>query len=439
MRLFNTLCTRRGSSRQIPWAIVLILALAAGILVSSAQAETLGVAPDGIGWLEGFPGGYRVLHLKGDHYQMGLQHGYLMATEIQEHIQAYVYDYAIFDHGMTLAQIMDIWNSAEPFIPQRFKDELQGVADASGVDLGELQAMNILPMRYHCSGIAVWGRCTRLLGNGPVHQTRSLDYDLEIGHTVHPQDNALIILREPESYIASVSPLWSGFIGTVGGMNAEGIAVSEMGSGCSDESYHGLPMTVRLIRVLEEAKNLNEAVSIMTESNGTCGFNFLVTSGFEQDGRAIELTHTLSSVSAPEDPVEDNGPHWPIEDALRRTNHFLDYTTAATQRDEYGSLVNPKDGDYFSWVNYYVQSTWIDSVAWFGGMNAYRCEMMMRRIYSLGDDIAKLVGESLPVMYQAVFSPGLGKFRVAYAHGQVPAQRFPYFEYDLNQLLAAQP
>ncbi|HET6879178.1 MAG TPA: hypothetical protein VFI31_03420, partial [Pirellulales bacterium] len=58
-----------------------------------------------------------------------------------------------------------------------------------------------------------------------------------------------------------VNVTYSGFIGSVTGMNAEHVSVGEMGGGGRGH-WGGTPMAFLVRRVLEEAETLDEAVAI---------------------------------------------------------------------------------------------------------------------------------------------------------------------------------
>ena len=61
---------------------MLILVLGTGL---AARAETRTIARCGAGFLEEVDG-YRVLHVKGDPYEMGYQQGALLRDDIREHV-----------------------------------------------------------------------------------------------------------------------------------------------------------------------------------------------------------------------------------------------------------------------------------------------------------------------------------------------------------------
>ena len=276
------------SSGKTAAGFLVIFLLAGFLLPGAAFTEVRGVSSDGEGWLEQ-QGAYRILHVSGTPYEMGFQHGELMGEEVGQAVQAYVYDWAISENGMTLEEIDAIVDQFFPFIPDKYKDEMRGVSEATGETLDDLWRYHSLPCKYHCSGIAAWGDATANKENGDLIHCRSLDYALDIGYEVQPQDLAIVVVKKPDDGAAWIAPVFSGFIGNIGGMNEYGISVGEMGSGSSDETYEGLPMIFRLNRVLDEATCIEEALPIMDE-NKTCGYNFLVGDGGKPIAFAVETT-----------------------------------------------------------------------------------------------------------------------------------------------------
>src|SRR5262245_4026205 len=126
---------------------ILVLVLAAP--AASARAEI--IARCGQGYLETVDE-YRVLHLKGTPYEMGYQHGQLL----KEHCKAlmhYLFEVKAKDAKLeflglklTAKQLIGrIFDIQRRFIPDRFIEELDGLADACGVDRRDAYLANLIP------------------------------------------------------------------------------------------------------------------------------------------------------------------------------------------------------------------------------------------------------------------------------------------------------
>ena len=259
-------------SRAVVGSFIALLLIAAG-----AAAQT--VARCGDGFLEEIDG-YRVLHLKGTGYEMGYQHGVLMKEHIRENME-YLFDVKAKDMQIEFlgAQIgpkqliSTIVAIQRRYMPQRFLDELRGLADGSGRSLEDTMVANFIPELFHCSGFAVMNSATK---DGTLYHGRVLDYSIDW----QLQEHAVLVVAEPEGHVPYVNVTYGGFIGSVTGMNAEHVSVGEMGGGGRGH-WTGTPMAFLVRRVLEEAKTLDEAVAIFRDSPRTCEYYYVVADGDE--------------------------------------------------------------------------------------------------------------------------------------------------------------
>lgn len=250
---------------------------------ATAGAQT--VARCGQGFLEEIDG-YRVLHVKGSGYEMGYQHGALMKEHIQGNID-YLFDVKAkqkpleflgveLDPKQLISMIVAIQRR---FMPERFLEELRGVADGAECPLEDVMVANFIPELFHCSGFAVMNGATK---DGTLYHGRVLDYSIDW----QLQEHAVLVVAEPEGRVPFVNVTYSGFIGSVTGMNAEHVSVGEMGGGGRGH-WGGTPMSFLVRRVLEEAKTLDEAVTVFRDSKRTCEYYYVVADG--DDNSAVGL------------------------------------------------------------------------------------------------------------------------------------------------------
>ena len=252
-----------------------------------ANAQT--VARCGKGWLE-LVSGYRVLHLKGTHYEMGYQHGALLKDHVKQNL-----DYILNQKGaspVTLgpiklypkAAILSISNyqTKKNYIPQKYLDEIAGVAAASGIPLNDARMGNFLPEMFHCSGFAVMNSATQ---DGTLYHGRVLDYacDWKL------QEHAVLIVAEPEGGIPFVNVTYAGFIGSVTGMNRDHMAIGEMGGGGMGH-WDGVPMAFLVREVLETAKDLESAIAVFRDSPRTCQYFYVISDGKTNEAVGMEAS-----------------------------------------------------------------------------------------------------------------------------------------------------
>jgi len=394
------------------------------LLVAVARAEEVTperVAASGTGVLYRF-GEQRVLVVTGTPREMGLAHGKLLAKEVKEDVQAFLYDWAMGDRGRTRAELQAIWDKLLPHIPKCYLEEIDGIAEGSGVPVEDIRLIHAIPSRYHCTGAAALPPVTR---DAKVYHTRSLDYSLDIGDKVRPQTNAILYVCKPAEGIPHAVVSWAGFVGCVTGMNLEGVAVGEMGSHSSEETFDGIAMIFHLREVLARAADLTEAKRIWAEGPRTCGFNFVFSD--PKDACAVESNATAVRFFAAGDERENVPPHRAIQGIVRRCNHFVDKELAATQRDPY----DPRESAAGSWIAYDLQGRFLEERR--GRIDAATMIELLRTYPA-----------SHPCLHQAVMCPGDRAIWVSQARDPADdplpgAQNQPFLRYDLRSLVAGTP
>src|SRR4051812_2182310 len=261
----------------------LVTVLGAGM---AAQAETKTIARCGAGFLES-QDGYRVLHLKGTPYEMGYQQGALLRDNIRENVR-YLFDVKGKEMKVELAgvKLLDpkrvisgIVGQQKKYVPERFFDEMRGIADGAGLDMQDVIVANFIPELFHCSGFALGGSATK---DGTLYHGRILDY----GCDWRLQEHAVLTVAEPEGKVPFVNVTYAGFIGSVTGMNARQVSVGEMG-GRGLGHWDGVPMALLVRMALEEATTLDEAVAVFRDHPRTCEYYYVIADG--KTGRGVGL------------------------------------------------------------------------------------------------------------------------------------------------------
>jgi dienelactone hydrolase len=400
---------------------LLLLALGAPLRAGEETVLPRKVGEHGAGVLYRY-GDRRVLVVRGTPHEMGFAHGRLLRREIAENVQAFVHDWALGRMGRTRTELSRIWNRIARHTPAVYLEELAGLAAGSGVPLADLQLIHAIPSRYHCTGAAAMPAVT---SDNKVYHTRSLDYALDIGATVRPQTNSLLLVSAPEQGIAHASVGWAGFLGCVTGMNAKGVSVGEMGSRSSNETYDGIPMIFLVREVLRRADNLEAAKEIWRRGPRTCGYNFICC---DPTGIcAIELNRDLVRFFEPGDESENRAPHYAIPGVVRRCNHFVDPELAGTQREVY----DPRRSAASSWTAYERQGRFLAENR--GRIDA---DAMIRLLRGYPPPHACL--------HQAVMCPNDLALWVSQAKDPrtdplAGAQNQTFLRYDLRSLLAGSP
>jgi len=335
----------------------------------------------------------RVLHLKGSYYDMGVQHGTLMKNEILEGAkQVKIIGTLAWKEKDYSVTIREAWERTSPFIPQGIKDEIRGMAEATGLTEEEVQDFTIFPELFHCSGFAFWGKAT---ADGALLHGRVLDYMRDAGLDKY----ALVIIQEPDGANAFVNVGYSGTIGSVTGMSTKRIAIGEMG-GKGEGEWDGMPMTILVRLCLEQAETLDDVRRIMLETPRTCQYYYCVS-----DSKADEGRGSAFGVAAEPDTI-----------------------TFVAPNEKQDLLPRPFE----------------DAVLMSAG-NRYMC---------LADRVEKMYGQITPQialdmmargvamksnMHDALFKPATLELWVANSTVEQPACNLPYTHYDLKALISERP
>jgi hypothetical protein len=404
------------------------------------------------GWIEE-RNGVRILHINGTYYDMGYQHGYLLRNEIIESSQA-VFDF-LKKYSVYYDDLLNVWKVMKDFVPLDIIEEMQGMADGSGLTFEDIAAVNMLGPIYHdltCSGSAAWGPATV---DGQLYHLRSYDVPLSIRDPdsgTYLQENQILIVRKPDTGYASLYPAIVCDIGAIGGINENGIGIGyKLSWSYNDKTLKGIPKEFRILMVLDHAASAKEAIDIIN-TNRTKGTNFIITDGKIPIGYVVEQTANLTFVGTWNNTVESTPPFWMIDHVIRRTNCFLDPILAAGQRSYY----NPQsfllwiffkvgliqESNYYPhWSHYVTLSEEIEK-HW-GNMDLNNTMSMLRTVYSgitnIHFFIIKNIFRFFPSMHQWVACPKTGEIVVSFASAKKKAHQNPVHYFNLFELLNSEP
>ncbi len=337
-------------------------------------------------------GSTRVLHLKGSYYDMGFQHGVLMKDEVVAASQLVHMVGQLAWEKDFLASVKEAWERTSPFIPEKFKEEMRGLAEATGLTLEQVQEFTIFPELFHCSGFAMWGKAT---ADGALLHGRVLDYMRDVGLDKY----ALIIVQEPEDANAFVNVAYSGMLGSVTGMNVKQVAIGEMG-GKGTEKWDGMPMSLLLRECFESANTLAEARKIMEDTPRTCQYYYVISDAKADGGRGSAL-----GVAAETDSIQFINPN----EAHPMLARPQEDTVLMSAGGRYTCLVDRVEKQY-------------------GKFTPELALDLMARGVSMKSN-----------MHNALFKPATLEFWVTNSTVDDPACNLPYTYYDLNKLMSTVP
>lgn len=207
----------------------------------------------------------KVVVVSGTPYEMGFQLGKALKEDVKNCMSNFLKYAEIGDSNRYNTKVLDnAWISTEPYLNDRFKEELLGLSDGSQVPWEELKRAHMIPVvgNYACSGVSVWGSASE---NGNLYQIRNLDFTMGGGL----QDYPTIVIYLPSDGIPHASATFAGYIGAHTGINAEGIVLSEKGSSPNKEypfDLDGTHFSTLFRDLLYDANTLNEALEIVTSA-----------------------------------------------------------------------------------------------------------------------------------------------------------------------------
>jgi|GEM_PF-2306276 len=423
---------------------------------SFAHAEVLGVykTESGTGWLEKSEQGDLILHLEGTYYDMGLQQGNLLKKEVRlslDCVKGLLHHYDPLVPMSVASAILYEYTYAKeiPYIPLKYQVELRGVAEGAGVDLKTLQSVHGLIFLASCSSVAAWGNATR---DGKLYFIRSLDYPLNFVDPktgVAIQDNSLIVIYKPRGEIPYLTFNWPGFVGSAGGMNAQGVLISVLTNQSKFENPAGLPMIFRVKQVLDKANSVDGAIRLIGAKPFEGGYNFVIAQTKYPQAIAVEMDAREIYIGGWNGPAESNRYHYrgkeyvyePIPDVVLRTNHPLSSELISHHR---GKIERGKKDDSSSSARYRDLRARV--LKEYGNLDLETMNQIMRAHYQ-GMYQGKNDRKYQPTMHQVAYDPATGDFIIAFAKGdpkksnkfKVSAYNQPYHRYNFYELLQRKP
>jgi isopenicillin-N N-acyltransferase-like protein len=230
-----------------------------------------------------------VLYVTGTPYEMGYEHGRLLAAEVRGTIRDVQIGSNKFlpkamresklltkrDEKDIVNELLDrAWHLMARYAPREDLEEMRGLADGSGIPLDVIHRLHAIPDtgETSCSGLVAKGSAT---SDGHVYQLRILDY----GANFNLQKRPLITVYRPTTENANtyVNIGWIGFVGSVSGVNDKGVALSEMGFGSPPgETLAGVPMPFLLKNVLRYADSAEQGAAIIRAARRTNSYIYFL-------------------------------------------------------------------------------------------------------------------------------------------------------------------
>lgn len=297
-----------------------------------------------------------IVALNGSWYDIGFAYGQLMKAEINDILPgtiAYMVNQTdlwldsikanmpfylkwipnlltLSTHDLLLALLGLQHDFTAHYTPQRFTDQLKGIAAGAGVDQDLLTKVNLIPelIRASCSMTGVWGPAsidTKLV------QLRALDWDYQAYLARYP--TAAIYFPEEAGSNNFATFGFAGFVGAISGYSTKN-AISEKywyPPSKDPKSELGEPFAYILRDILQFGQDLQSSVDIVFNASRTCNIHVGIGSKADNSFEGLRINF---------DTVE-----------IYNDKNFTNYTAAHPQMDGImfwnKDLVQPSDDPCF--------------------------------------------------------------------------------------------
>jgi hypothetical protein len=377
----------------IPWAAVLLVVFV-GARSDTGASEFPGPAflprsvPQGALSVEA---GIPVLQVAGSPEAMGRAAGTLVGEQVRfltTHYLDVVIPPPLRPMALRMARAM------EPYIPQRYLEELAALAEAAGETREHVFLAATFLDLYRMLACSAFAAVLPATGEGSA-SSGLLARNLDFATLSVAQHYSLVAVYHPQGFHSFLSVAWPGLPGVVSGMNEAGLTLVMLEVDDPDRGLAGIPYQLLYRRVLEECETVAEAEELIRLSPRTVANNVLLLDG-KGEAAVLEVSRSLVTRRGPE-----GGLLW-------ATNHFR----------ARGAL---------------------------NGFTCWRYETLGRELgrrrghlgVSQAAELLGMVNEGALTMQSMVFLPGSMKLHLAF--GEPPATSGRYVELDARALFAWPP
>lgn len=222
--------------------------------------------------------GWIILTLKGNHYEIGYQHGLILRKEIErvKPVMAFLvkkyYKTPLDEYIERCKQIMDKYSDQEEW--KNIFDELRGISEGSGQHLDLVVAWNMfLSMNEIYEANTDGQRCSAFIATG----TKTHDGKIIMAHNTHCDYSVgfisnVVLYVYPENRIPFVMQTIAGLVSSSTDWFISSAGIIGCETTISNIKYQpdfqsGVPYFFRIRKAMETGKTLDDYVSIMMTQN----------------------------------------------------------------------------------------------------------------------------------------------------------------------------
>ncbi|MEI6765870.1 MAG: C45 family peptidase [Bacteroidota bacterium] len=274
-----------------------------GVLEYMPRRET----PDGLyicesGRLRKNRVGLWELYIEGEAYRRGLITGKLTAELIAKQEQIFVEEVKNFVPSAFYLFFLKLFvvfmnRKLNRNVGEEYNLEIYGISRSASDEFSKIGPAYIRILNYHaahdightleslkfvgCTSFAAWGDSS---DDGRVVLGRNFDFYMGDEFC----SEKIVSFCKPDLGYRYMSVNWGGLTGTVSGMNEHGLAVTVNGAKSEMPNKSAMPITILVKKILQYAKNINEAFEIAKAHLIFVSESILVASAQDHKAVAIE-------------------------------------------------------------------------------------------------------------------------------------------------------
>ncbi len=405
--------------------------------MSPLQAVRREVSPHfytlGRNWLKKNEAGFWEMYLEGAPFERGVYGGKLCKELLAEHEAAFVEGVEEKVSSRLYLQVLKwfvAWfNRRLPdHVPLEYQQEIYGWSTAAADAYDYIGPKYHRKLNYHaahdighalqnmglvsgCTALAAWdggsADSSLLLG-------RNFDFYVGDGFARHK----MVAFIKPDSGIPFAMVTWPGMIGSVSGMNLEGLTLTLNAGPTGIPKGAKTPVTILGRRILQYAATIEEAVKIARETQTFVSENIVVSSGKSRRVVVIEKTPEQTRL------YEAGGNH------LVCANHFQSDELAKSEENQNAVEQTSTAYRYRRMEQLFAQSNPLTPAKMAAILRDYKG--LDDRFIGLGNEMAI---NQLIAHHSVIFQPESLKMWVA----GIPTQVGPFVAYDLREVFRSAP
>jgi len=232
------------------------------------------------------------------------------------------------------------------YTPQRFFDEMQGIADGSGVDYMTIVRIHMFPelIKAACSMFGTWGPAVQNNPDVSLLQLRALDW----GTNGPMQKWPVVFVYHPNKGNGNTFSIlsWAGFIGALTGYSSSPFGVCEKYYWAynGSDSLSGYPWMFLLRDILQYDTSIDAALNRIYNARRTCAI--WVGLGDGATFRALQYSYEFVNVFSDKNFPEYEG-HPTFPGVV-----YIDKRTQPSHNPCMGSLMQKYYGSYSPAITY---------------------------------------------------------------------------------------